>query len=262
MVKSAERVADALKFLASRPEGATYSDVQQGMGLPKSSLHALLQTLVETRLATFDDSAKRYTLGPLVWELTVAFSNNVQLVPLALPHMEQIADQFSETTQLAVLDGPEVVYVAKVPSRHPIQLVSNVGTRLPAYATGIGKALLACLSRRQLDQLFPNEVLETYTNQTIATKGALLDELEAVRKRGYALDRGEYSSGIFCVSVPIVAAGSHANAAMSLSIPKDRYPYDLEAAIAHALRQEAYAIAQKLGTLDPEHWRMLDAQES
>ncbi len=255
MVKSAERVAQALTFLASNPAGALYTDLQRGLDLPKSSLHALLTTLVQTRLATFDENTKRYSLGPLVWELTTAFSNQIQLVPIALPHLEQIGDRFGETVQLATLDVNEVVYMAKVPSRHPIQLVSNVGTRLPAYATGIGKALLACLSEHQVHRLYPSTELARFTPATITSTAALIDELHAIRERGFARDLGEYSPGIFCVAVPILTADNLPRAALSLSIPAERYANYNERELVGGLTAEAYAIARKLGSVNPGGWQ-------
>lgn len=255
MVKSAERVAEALRFLANTPSGARYRDLQRGLDLPKSSLHALLRTLVETRLATFEESTKRYSLGPLVWELTTAFSHQVQLVPMALPHLEQIGARFGETVQLATLDGNEVVYVAKVPSRHPIQLVSNVGTRLPAYATGIGKALLACLSTEQLRRLYqPGELLR-FTATTLTSISALIDELNVIRNQGYATDNGEYSPGIYCVASPILTAGNLPYAAVSISMPADRYSNYKENELVEGMLPQAYAISRKLGSIDPESWR-------
>lgn len=255
MVKSAQRVATALQFLANNPSGSSYSDLQRSLDLPKSSLHALLDTLVQTKLASFDKAAKRYALGPLVWELAVAFSNQLQIVPLALPHLERLGATFGETVQLAILDHTEVVYVAKTASRHPIQLVSNVGTRLPAYATGLGKALLACLSEEQIERLYPNPVLERFTPDTLTTISQLSEELETTRLRGYATDRGEYSSGINCIAVPIVTAANVPKAAISISIPVQRYGQYDEQTLVEALVSEAYTVARKLGALSPDSWR-------
>ncbi len=255
MVKSAERVATVLEFLANNPSGSSYSDVQRGIDLPKSSLHALLDTLIHTRLASFDEVMKRYALGPLVWELAVAFSNQLQIVPLALPHLERLGATFGETVQLAILEHTDVIYVAKTVSRHPIQLVSNVGTRLPAYATGLGKALLACLSTEQIERLYPNPVLERFTADTVTTISQLMEELETTRLRGYATDRGEYSAGINCIAVPIVTVTNVPKAAISISIPAQRYVQYDEQILVDAIVTEAYTVARKLGALSPDSWR-------
>lgn len=262
MVKSAERVAEALRFLAQNPAGALYSELQRGLSLPKSSLHALMNTLVETRLAVYDPANKRYALGPLMWELALAFSRQLQLVPIALPVLERISARCGETTQLAVLDGAEVVYVAKVPSRYPVQLVSDVGSRLPAYATGIGKALLACLTNEQVDRLYPDSALVRFTAATVGSKADLMGELRAIRQRGYARDEGEYSVGIRCLAVPILTAPNLPNAAMSISMPLERYIGYRETELADMLRHEADALAQRLGAVKPDEWRRINEDEA
>src|SRR5690606_10655846 len=109
----------------------------------------------------------------------------------------------NETVQLSILDGTHNVYVAKFEAEHHLMLVSQVGSRLPAHATGLGKALLSGLDESELEQLYNRTNLERFTSRTITSLTELSAELELVRRRGYATDNGEYTIGVYCVAVPV-----------------------------------------------------------
>ncbi|EQD37767.1 transcriptional regulator, IclR family, partial [mine drainage metagenome] len=145
-VKSAERVVILLDALAHSPPGLSFSDLLISTDIPKSSLHGLLKTLLRRRIVAFDERSKTYMIGTKLWELAMAYTRQLQIVPLAWPDIEELSQKVGETVQMGVLDGADIVYIAKAESRHPLQMVSHVGSRLPAYATAIGKALLAGLS--------------------------------------------------------------------------------------------------------------------
>jgi DNA-binding IclR family transcriptional regulator len=130
--------------------------------------------------------------------------------------------ELDETVQLAILDDLDVVYIDKVEGTRPLRLISNVGGRLPAYVTGIGKALLAGLPDSVLESRFRGVELEGYTAQTITSGDALIEVLRDVRRQGYATDDGEYTYGVFCVAVPIRDKSNSVVAAMSCSVPKAR----------------------------------------
>ncbi len=256
MVKSAERVAMLLKILSKNPGGLLFSDIEHALSLPKSSLHALLTTMSATALVRYDADTNRYGLGPLVWELATAFSQKLQLVPMALPHLEKLSDNLQETVQMAILDGSDIVYVAKSDSRHPVQLVSTVGSRLPAHATGLGKALLACLAPHQLGRLYPSDSLPALTTSTIQSVATLASELETSRRRGYALDAEECALGLYCLAMPVISAEHKAVAAISVSLPQDRYrPHHVEN-ILRQMTEETHRLSHKLGARNPECWRI------
>jgi len=256
MVKSAERVAQILRTLSDAPDGLLYSDLQRSLDLPKSSVHALLDTLVTTRMASFDEQNKRYILGPLLWELAMSYSNQLQLVPLALPHLQTLRDAFGETVQLAILESGDVLYVAKVASLHPVQLVSNVGSRLPAYATGIGKALLAALPSDEVKNIYPVTELPQFTPHTHRTTEQLARDLDAIRQRGYSIDQGEYSPGVYCLAIPVLDADNKPKAAISISMPVERHDASRDSLVVDRLTAESSVISHKLGSINPSSWRI------
>src|SRR5690606_22714900 len=113
-------------------------------------------------------------------------------------------------------------YIDKAEGTRPLRLISNVGSRLPAYVTGIGKALLSGLPDSELERRFAGVSLPRYTAQTITTGDELIKVLQVARRQGYALDDGEYTSGVYCVAVPIKSPSGAVVAAMSCSVPKTR----------------------------------------
>lgn len=262
MVKSAERVAVLLQILAQNPSGLLFSNIEHDLSLPKSSLHALLATMMTTNMVRYDEDTNRYSLGPLVWELAAAFSQKLQLVPTAVPHLERLSANLKETVQMAILDGSDIVYVAKSDSPRPVQLVSTVGSRLPAHATGLGKALLATLPPHRLERLYATDSLPTFTATTIQSVTSLKCELEATRYRGYALDAEEYTLGLYCMAMPIISADHKAVAALSVSLPQDRYLPDHVEEIIRQMTEETHRLSYSLGSLNPEYWRTVSPQHN
>ncbi len=256
-VKSAQRVAEILDVVAHHPPGLTYSEVLEATDFPKSSLHSLLATLVREQLLHYTTITKRYGLGSRLFEMASSYVRQIPIVPAAWPFMVHARDHLNETVQLAVLEEATVVYVAKVESTHPFQLVSSVGSRLPAYATGIGQALLATLAPTRVEQLYPDGTLPVFTEATVSTIAGLHEKLDQARIEGYAVDHGEYSADVRCVASPILNAEHQAIGAMSISMPMSRFTQDQRQRTSHALRAATVALSHQLGAADPERWRSL-----
>lgn len=247
MVKSADRVLTLASVLAGSAKGLTFTELWGHLKIPKSSLHQLLTTLVKRRFITYSELGQTYTLGPKFWELAMGYLRRFDVVQVGWPYLEELGRLTQETVQMGVLDHADVVYLAKIESSHPIQLVSNVGARLPAYATGIGKALLARLSQAQVDALYPEETLYQFTPYTLPTRDALRHDLERARLEGYARDQGEYSSHVRCVAAPIVDYSGSAVAAVSVSIPVERYTEQRKDEIVTVLQECVAKVSQHLG---------------
>ncbi len=253
-VKSAKRVADLLQIIAQHPPGLTFSELLAASDLPKSSLHSLLTTLVAEQMLRYEPISRQYGLGGRLFEMAAAYSRQLQIVPAAWPFMLAIRDELDETVQLAVLDGPMVVYVAKVESSYPLQLASSVGSRLPAYATGIGKALLATLPEAQLAALYA-EPLTQFTDRTPASLGDLAERLRQAKAEGYAVDWGEYSADVCCVAVPVIGSEHTGVAALSVSVPASRFDDGRRTNAVQCLRRLSASLSLQLGASQPDAWR-------
>lgn len=241
-VKSADRVLAVLDLLAARGP-STFSAIVAALGLPNSSAHNLLQTMVRRDYLEFDAEARTYALGLRLWQVAQAYGGNRDLVEEARPLMQRVVEVTGETVQLARLDRIENVYLAIAESPHPMKLVSAVGSRLYAHATGLGKALLSDLPDAEVRQRLAGVTLPAFTSNTITEVDRLLVALAEVRARGYATDDEEYVVGCRCVAMPIRGASGSVVAAMSVSIPTPRYT----PAIADQAR---VALAEAVATLE------------
>lgn len=246
-VKSAERVLDLIETVAANRDGISFPALLQVTGFPKSSLHQLLAVLTARRYFTFDERTRRYSLGVRVWENGQAFVKGRDIALDSRDAMEAVAVKLNETVQLACLDHTENIYLAKVDSTHPLRLQSEVGGRLSAHATGLGKALLASLTDDEVRRRFTGKDLFRMTANTLTTLPELLDELENVRRAGFSVDNEEYTPGLFCLAVPIRDQFNQTLAAISVSIPVFRMSIELAAAGLSELAGASLAITRRLG---------------
>jgi DNA-binding IclR family transcriptional regulator len=221
-----ERALVVLKELAVHPGGIALEDLSRRVGAPKSSVHRALAMLIKAELA-FRPAAGRYVLGPEFVRLAYTFQEAGAEPRLVAPCLQELADTYGETAHYAELEGPEVVYRAKVtPQRGSVQMTSTVGGRNPAYCTGVGKALLAS---RVLEAEDPDAVLARYgpfaprTANTLVTVNDLLADLHLVNQRGYAIDDEESEIGINCIAFPLFRASpSIASGAISVAALRHR----------------------------------------
>ena len=198
--------------------------------------------MAERRHLEFDPHRQAYRIGVRLWEAGQAFNSGVDVAQIAMPHLQSVRDRLGETVQLAVLDGVENIYIAKVDARHALKLDSFVGARLPAYATGIGKVLLA-----GLDERFRDVKLMQYTDDTITDIGTLRQVLRTIRQQGFATDNGEYTLGVCCWAVTILDVGGKVAVAISTSIPSARLSDGFEETALAFLREAADQISAQLG---------------
>jgi DNA-binding IclR family transcriptional regulator len=222
-IKSAKRTLDILELMISRESGLSFQEIGQALNVPRSSLHGLLATLVESGWINYDRVTKTYWLGVRSLESGNAYLRALNIPDRARPVMERIRDAVGETVQLSVLDGRFNVYVGKADGRQALALASGVGRRLPAHATGTGKVLLAGLSQPAVEGLLGPVDLERFTKHTLVDKAALYRRLNLIRSRGYGTDDEEVTIGVRCVAVPLRNQSGEVIAAMSVSVPAIRF---------------------------------------
>lgn len=246
-VKSAGRVLTLIQLLTEHGQGLTFTELQEVTGWPRSSLYGLVRTMAERNHLSFNSQTQKYRIGIRLWEAGQGFEKGVELVDLAMPHLEAAREQLGETVQLAVLDGIENIYIAKSEASHTLRLASFVGARLPAFATGIGKVLLAGLEEAELDHRLRNVILFAYTSTTITDMVALREVLRKIRTQGYALDNQEYSLGVCCYAVPIYGSKGTVVASVSVSIPSVRVSPGVEAEALRVLSETSRSLSAELG---------------
>ncbi|MEW9671263.1 IclR family transcriptional regulator [Ammoniphilus sp. 3BR4] len=202
-------------------------EIAHGLGVSRTVPYRLLYTLQAVGLLHQDENTKRYGLTPKVLELGFSYLNTLQLPEIARPYLEQLRDETGASSHLGILDGREVVYVARVPARGVSTVNVTIGSRLPAYATAMGKCLLAFQSKDCLRGMLFGTDLMPYTEHTKTMNGELQWELDSIRKNGFAISNGEFESGIRSIAAPIFdqqgSVIAALNVAASESILKDDF---------------------------------------
>jgi DNA-binding IclR family transcriptional regulator len=245
--KSADRALQVLEFLATVPEGTTFSDIAKSLSLPKSSAHELLSVMTERSFVEFNPATKNYRLGIRTWELGQAFVAHRDLITEARPVIGAISATLDETVQISVLDGFEEVYLDRVDSSQPLRVQAIVGSRAPAHTTALGKVLLS--DRREADLLngLRGRKLRASTGNTITATDQLILELRSVRANGFAVDNEEFATGLRCVASPIRDHTGAIIAAASVALPITRANADQMTDALLALARGTSDISRKLG---------------
>ncbi|MEV0495764.1 IclR family transcriptional regulator [Streptomyces atratus] len=194
-VKSAARTVALLELLAARGDRpARLDELAKDLGVPRSSMYQLLQTLVDCGWVRSDTTGSLYGIGIRALHTGTSYLDSDPRVRTARPYLDKASDTLGETIHLARLDGPNVIYLATRESHEYLRTISRVGRRIPAHAGALGKALLA---ERPDDQLPLSErPLVALTENTHTERSALLADLAGVRERGYSVDHEETVSGI------------------------------------------------------------------
>ena len=246
-VKSASRTMDIIEILSTHTGGLSFTDLQELTGWPRSSLHGLVRTMTERSHLSFDSTTQRYRIGVRLWEAGQSFFRGIDLAGSSMVHLNVARDRLDETIQLALLDGVENVYIAKAEASHILRLASFVGARLPAYATGIGKVLLAGLDEGELTRRLSGVELKSFTPHTITNVTVLRDILRQTRARGFGTDDQEFTLGLRCFAVPVFDHSGQVVASMSASIPSIRVSDEVAERVIGVLAEEARELSIRLG---------------
>ena len=187
-------------FDASAPE-LTLSEVARATGLTRAAARRFLLTLADLGYVRTD--GRLFALSPRVLELGYAYLSSLSLPEVAEPHLERLVAEVHESSSVSVLDGEDVVYVARVPTARIMRVAISVGTRFPAHATSMGRVLLAGLPDDALEEFLAGADLPRLTARTVSTADALRRELRRVRAQGWALVDQELEEGLRSVAAPI-----------------------------------------------------------
>jgi IclR family transcriptional regulator, pca regulon regulatory protein len=214
-VQSLERGLSVIRaFDADHPK-LTLSEVAVSTGLSRAAARRFLRTLVQLGYMRSDGS--RFALRPKILELGYAYLSSLTLPEVAMPHLEQLAEQVRESSSVCELDGDDVIYIARVPTKRIMTVTISVGTRFPAYATSMGRVLLAAQPEDRLDEYLASVSLRGLTGHTITSATALRHELRKIRGQGWALVDQELEEGLRSIAAPIRDADGQVIAAVNVS---------------------------------------------
>lgn len=249
-MKSAARTVELLELLAARGDRpARLQELADELGVPRSSMYALLQTLIARGWVRTDTTGSLYGVGIRTLLTGTTYLDSDPRVRLVRPYLDEASQKLGETVHLARLDGRDVVYLATRESHEYLRTISRVGRRLPAHAAALGKALLA----RYPDEDLPEGPYEALTPRTRTTREALAADLAKVRARGHAIDREEAVTGITGFGFAL-RYDTPAQDAVSCSVPVTRLTPDHEDRIVAVMR-EVRARIEAATTGGTVNWR-------
>ncbi len=221
-VQSVIRALEIIEFLNEKKEQGV-TQIGEALDLDKSTVHRLVSTLRYKGYVNQNPVTQKYSNSFKLFEMGTIEIDRLGLIRRANPYLEHLASKTRETVNLAILDGPRAMYVEKIESTEVIKADIGVGRSYPAYATSLGKAMLAYTPREKVIRLFEKEEFTKFTPDTIGSLDELLAELKIIHRRGYAVDDQEFIPGLACVAAPVRMGSGDAVAALSISYPRYRY---------------------------------------
>jgi IclR family pca regulon transcriptional regulator len=219
-VQSLDRGLAVIRAFGPDRERLSLSEVARATGLTRAAARRFLLTLV--KLGYVRSDGREFSLRPRVLELGYAYLSGLALPEVAAPHMEELVARLHESSSISVLDGQHVVYVVRVPTKRIMTVAISVGTRFPAYATSMGRVLLAAMSEEELDRYLGEAVFEPFTNRTVTDPGRLRSIVREVARLGYAIVDQELEEGLRAVAAPIRGAADVGTAAINVSAHASR----------------------------------------
>lgn len=214
-IQSLERGLAIIRAFGPHAPEQTVSELAATTQLTRATARRFLITLIE--LGYVETDGRIFRLTPKVLELGYSFLSGLGFPDVALPHLERLVAEVDESSEASVLDGSDIVYVARVPSTAVMTVVVNVGARMPAHATSMGKALLASLPPDELEAYLERAPLRPFLPRTVTDQAELRAQLDRVRAAGYALVDQELEEGLIAVAAPVRGRGGRTVGAINLS---------------------------------------------
>ena len=220
VIQSVDRALSVLCQFNNQTRYLGITELSQLLDLPKSTVHGLVKTLEGRGFLTQNQENGKYQLGVKVYELGMVYSNAVELQSAAKNAANRLASRYEEAVHLAIYVGGMAVYIMKTEFKGKLVAFPKVGTSIPAYATAVGKVLLATLPDSDIKNY--REKLIPFTSNTITNRESLRAELAKVREQGFAVDNEETLKGIACVGAPVFDRQERVVAALSISGPVEK----------------------------------------
>ena len=254
--QSLERGLAILSAFGSDRSTIGVSELSRELGLSRSTTHRYIATLTSLGYLQQDAETKRYRLGPRVLDLGFAAINSMDIREISVPHLQALSDSTGFTVNMAILDGPDVVYIERCRTsragQREIDLNLHVGSRLPAYCTAMGKALLAFVPADRLEEILDETELTARGPNTITDRAGLRAEMERVRAAGVAVNNEELAYGLRSIAAPIRSRSGEVVAALNLAVHRSMVSIeDLIERYGPAVKRTADAISADVGHRSP-----------
>lgn len=203
MSQSLRKGIEALLFLASR-KSVGVTELAEELDVNKSTAFRILDTFLKANMVEKNKETLKYKLGPAILQLSEQYYKNFNIIAVARPIMERLAVQIRESVHLCVCSNNRAVIIEQIMSDSRLVVNAKIGNSEPLHCSSVGKCLLAFAPNQTREKMIAGIDFEIFTDKTISNKQQLLEEIENVRSKGYAMDEGELSSDIKCIAVPVI----------------------------------------------------------
>lgn len=246
-IRSLAKALTIIDHLTSSQTGMSLAKIARKMDVSKSTVHGLLSTLKDFGYIEQCPLTGNYKLGKRLFEIGSIVASFWDVRTAAGPYLQQLMESISETVHLVILDKGEVLYIDKRESHQSLRIVSQMGMRLPAHCTGVGKVLLAHISSSEVNKVILDNGLKRFTKNTITDREQLERELRLIMEQGYAVDNEEIMDSLRCVAAAVFDHGGKACAAISISGPVARLSGERFELAVNMVVQAARDISLALG---------------
>jgi IclR family pca regulon transcriptional regulator len=236
-------------FSADNPV-MTLSEIAERVNLSRAAARRFLLTLENLGYVSLD--GRNFQLTAKVLDLGYGYLSSLSLPEIAQPHLEVLASRVHESASASVLDGTDIIYIARVPIRRIMSVKINIGTRMPAHATSMGRVLLAGLATPDLKAMISNLEILKYTHNTITSKSVLLQEINKVKTQGWSINDQELEYGLRSIAVPIFNKAEEIIASINISTTAQSNSVEsMEAMFLPELKLTARKISDDLASARP-----------
>ncbi len=245
-VLALERGLVVLQALA-REGYLSLTDLSLKIGVPTSTVHRILTTLEKLGFTEINEDTNEWSVGIESFRVGNSYLERTNLIESSRKVMRDLMEATGETANLAIADGGDVVFISQVESHNPIRAFFRPGTRGYMHASGIGKALLANMLRRDVEKILQNKGCPEFTAKTLTTPAGLFEDLARTRERGWAFDDEERYDGMRCIASCIFNSYGEVVAGISVSGPTVRFSDPMVQIIGPQVAQAAQQVTALIG---------------
>lgn len=246
-VQSVDRALSILELISYYSDGLGITEISEKVNLHKSTVHRLLGTLIYNGFVEQDKTTNKYKVSLKLYELGARRIENLDILKISKPYTQKLMEELNEVVHLVIRDRNEIVYIDKVEADNTIRMASTIGRRAELYCTSVGKAILAFLDDKEVEEIWNNSKIQRLTENTIVDFELLKKELKKVKEQGYAEDDEENELGVRCIGAPVFNHSGEVEGAISVSGPTIRVTKSKVHLFSKEVKKYADMISKELG---------------
>jgi DNA-binding IclR family transcriptional regulator len=253
VVPALQRGLELLAQFSRHTPQLSGADLSRNLDLPRASVFRMLHTLEKSGFVERVGDSTQYKLSLGVLRLGFEYLASMELTEHGRPVIEALRDASGYSAHIVVRDQRDVVFVAKATGKSTLFHAIQVGARLPAHATVLGRQLLSCMSLAELSKLYPEATLKSYTPKTPKTVVQLKAQLEVDRQNGFGISQGGFETGISTIAAPVFNDRMEVVAAVSITVPAQHLDNNITEQLVPMVRHAAQQLTERLSHMPQPH---------